>query len=214
MMKKGFCILMATGAAAFAIPCTQADAPSTYTRQARAERLADKLSVTYAIEVIHDGKVSNVPSNYAFHKGDDVRFHVQSNTDGFMYILASGADRGSFDVIYPPTGVKETGIQKGKDYHLPHDGMKLKSASVMKSVKLVFSKTRLDTDMPRRMSFPGLVDKTPSLANTVTGTPETAKPETFSNEEATTIVLTNSTKPLGMEIMLSSQLLSSHKSKQ
>lgn len=187
------------------VSAANADSPDTYSRQARSEKLADKLAVTYSIEVIHDGKVSNVPSSYAFHKGEDVRFHIQSNTDGYMYILASGADKGSFDVIYPRAGEKETAIQKGKDYHLPQKGVKVANSSSLKSVKLVFSKTKLDTEETRGFSFTN-VNAEPSLTNTSTGqASKTAGLDSFAGEQAITVTLSNPAKPLGVEISLGEQ---------
>lgn len=171
----------------------------------RSSKNIQQIAVTYSIEVVRDGKVANVASNYAFKKGDDVRFHVQSNTDGYMYILASGAQRGGgFDVLYPPLDGSESELQKGQDYHLPKKGVKIKSANDLKSVKLVFSKTRLSTEPTR--GFPRKNE--PSLTNTSIGqelknSKEPSLQERFKNEPAVTITLSDPILPLGIDLNLS-----------
>lgn len=201
-MKKTDYNLLFAGLLLFSFaPAAFSDSPDMYSMQKRSSTSPKPVSITYAVEVIRNGKISNVPDNYAFKKGDDVRFHVQSNTDGYMYILASGADGGQYDLIYPQSGSNEKELKKGQNYHLPEQGVKVQSSGNLKSVKLVFSKTKLDTDDTRSMTIIG-ISQPPPLMDTAPGTPANENPPGFDGELAKTLVLAGGNKPLGVEISL------------
>lgn len=165
----------------------------------RHRRLSDSraVSVTYAVEVIQNGKVTNVPNSYTFKKGDSVRFHVQSNTDGYMYILASGAGSGQYDVLYPSESASQKSLRKGRDYHLPDTGVKVKDSKTIQSVRLVFSKRKLEIDSSRALG----THQSPLIAVTARGSISQEKPpESFGSKDAFTITLTNSAKPLSFDL--------------
>lgn len=192
----GFLVL-STSSASFA------DSKSTYTRQHHSGKLSQQVAITYAVEVIRDGKVSNVSDSYAFKKGDGVRFHIQSNTDGYMYILASGADGGQYDVWYPVENSVESPLQKGKDYHLPERGVNMKDVGALRSLKLVFSKTKLEREPMRSMNLLPGVEAPPSIQSpTAVGLKSDQKPSSFAGEKSTTVLILDTNKPLGVEVVL------------
>lgn len=158
------------------------------------------VSVTYAVEVIQNGKVANVSTSYAFKKGDSVRFHVQSNTDGYMYILASGAGSGQYDVLYPESPAAQRSLRKGIDYHLPESGVKVKNSTALKSVKLVFSKRKLEIDASRSSGG----KHTGLLVGTSQGSVSSEKaPNSFRDQNAETVTLSNWSRPLSVSLNLS-----------
>lgn len=181
-------------------PAVLAETPDTYTRQKKASK-EEKIWVSYSVEVIRDGKLANASSSYAFRKGDDVRVHVQTNKDGYMYILSSGADRGSYEVIYPLPGTYDK-LKKGQDYRLPEKGIRIKNSSSPKSLKMVFSLKRIDIDDTRTISMKGISAPSP-LEDTSAGTPSKLKPPPgFAQDSSTTLMFSNSEKPLGIELTL------------
>lgn len=208
-MKKLIIILPAIAALLYPFQGAFAgDGPGMYTRPKRTGTGDQPVALTYAIEVVRDGKVSKVPDSYAFRSGDNVRFHVQSNTDGYLYILASGAEGGQFDVISPDNG-GESSLNKGQDYRLPKQGVKIADN---RSMKLVFSKTKLGTEHTRSISFLAVADAD-TIDSAVSGAISPTKPTTgFENESSTTIKVIDPDKPLGIEITLGADSSSPAKS--
>src|SRR5271155_3983466 len=62
-------------------------AKSLFYRQLDDHEQVKNIGLTYSIELIRHGKTACVDSRFPFASGDQMRFHVQSNIDGFLYIL-------------------------------------------------------------------------------------------------------------------------------
>jgi hypothetical protein len=176
-----------------------------YTRPKRNSSDEQSVAVTYSMEVMKDGKANKVPDAFAFHKGDNVRVHVQSNTDGYLYILASGAEGGQFDLIGPDSDGEGFNLAKGQDYRLPKQGMKIADN---RALKLVFSKTKLAM-ANRAYSIIGGVVAADSIASAISGSVVLTKPASFETEAAHTFKLDETDKPLGIEIQLNTEASSS-----
>src|SRR5271169_2328622 len=52
------------------------------------------LGMTYWIERVRKGKTEKVNNKSPFYSGDQIKFHVKSNVDGFAYILLKSGSRG------------------------------------------------------------------------------------------------------------------------
>jgi hypothetical protein len=187
------------GSAFFALTPVSADSPGEYLREKRTKSDVIPVSVTYSIEVVRGGKVTAVPDSYAFHKKEGVMFHVKSNTEGYMYILASGAQGSEYDVLYPPAGDRATPLQRNKDYHLPEKGVELKNGGSLNSVKLVFSKQRIQRDRGIEMSGQKIIDP---FDNTLAGSVSNKAPSSFAGESSKTVTLSDPDKALGVQLKL------------
>lgn len=103
----------------------------------------NRVSLTYSIEVSREGKAvkpGNSPS-----AGDQIKFHVQPSVDGYMYVVASTASNGEYDMLFPARGSREPNtVRKGRDYTFPPKGLTVGAGA--KSVRMIFSKTKLDAD--------------------------------------------------------------------
>ncbi len=62
---------------------------------------ADKLAITYWIELMRDGKRFRCNNKIAFKSGDEIRLHVRANVDGFAYILLKAGTTGKHAVLFP-----------------------------------------------------------------------------------------------------------------
>ncbi len=65
-------------------------------------------------------KVSN---KYSFKTGDQVRFHLKPNIDGYAYVLLKSGSRGERAVLFPNERAHEANhVAHGKDVMIPGDG--------------------------------------------------------------------------------------------
>lgn len=77
----------------------------------------------YWIELKHGTKITHVTNKHLFRSGDQIRFHVRPNIDGYAYILLKSGSRGERCVLFPDTKRSEDNhVEHGTDYTLPLDG--------------------------------------------------------------------------------------------
>lgn len=62
---------------------------------------ADKLSISYWIELMRDGKRFRCNNKTSFRSGDEIRLHVRANVDGYAYILLKAGTSGKHAVLFP-----------------------------------------------------------------------------------------------------------------
>jgi hypothetical protein len=80
--------------------------------------------MTYWIERTRKGKTEHVNNKTPFFSGDQIKFHVKSNVDGYAYILLKSGSKGEQSVLFPTDKAKEDNhIERGRDYELPTDGI-------------------------------------------------------------------------------------------
>lgn len=112
---------------------------------------SSRVSLTYSIEVSRDGKQAK--PNTRPVEGDQIKFHVQPNVDGFMYVIASTAGSGEYDVLFPARGTKESNVvRRGKEYSFPPKGIAVGGNNGARSVRMILSKSRLEADPSMLMS--------------------------------------------------------------
>lgn len=100
----------------------------------------------YWIELHRDGKTQRVSNKFAFKSGDQIKFHVTANINGYAYILLKSGSRGEQSVLFPdPTAGDENRVQRGKDYILPcNDFLTFDENPGTEKVSLVLSRTPID----------------------------------------------------------------------
>ncbi len=78
--------------------------------------------------------------------GDRIRFHVQSNVDGYAYIFLISGSQGSRSILYPyPEQPQDNTIKRGQQYVLPGNGnLAFDSHPGIEKVTLLISKRPLD----------------------------------------------------------------------
>jgi hypothetical protein len=80
------------------------------------------LGMKYSILESSDGsnEMHEVAPDTVFHSGDHIRFNVQSNSDGYLYILARGSS-GTWQVLFPSEAVGggSNRVQGFQSYTMP-----------------------------------------------------------------------------------------------
>lgn len=82
------------------------------------------LGLAYWVELLGaDGQTRRVTADRMFRSGDRIRLHVQSNRNGFLYMINLGST-GRSTVLFPnaATGAGGNAIQAGLSYPVPHNG--------------------------------------------------------------------------------------------
>lgn len=88
-------------------------------------RPTEKLNngVQYWIELKRKGQTSRVSNKFAFQSGDQIRFHVKSNTDAFAYVVLREGSRGEKSVLFPDRRHADDNRMKANaEYPIPGDG--------------------------------------------------------------------------------------------
>ncbi len=102
----------------------------------------------YWIELTHKGKteVARVSNKQQFHTGDQIRFHVRPNIDGYAYIVMRSGSRGEQAVLFPdPARGDNNKVSRGEDYVLPADGaFEFDSNSGMEKLTILLSRTTIN----------------------------------------------------------------------
>ncbi len=107
---------------------------------------ADKLAITYWIELMRDGKRFRCNNKTPFRSGDEIRLHVRSNVDGYGYILLKAGTTGKHAVLFPDD---QTGrfnrIGAQHDIALPTKSwLRFDNNPGQERVSIIFSRRPLD----------------------------------------------------------------------
>lgn len=79
--------------------------------------------VQYWIELKRGSQHVRVSNQYPFKTGDQVRFHVTPNIDGYAYVLLKSGSRGERAVLFPNEKAGESNsVARGKEILIPGDG--------------------------------------------------------------------------------------------
>ncbi|MBX9688652.1 MAG: caspase family protein [Candidatus Obscuribacterales bacterium] len=102
--------------------------------------------LTYAIELTRDGKTAFVDSRFPFRSGDQLRFHVESNQDAYLYILMKRGSSGASALLFPqPDSNQNNFVRAGQDLIVPQDGvLEFDRNPGKESLSIVLSKKRLE----------------------------------------------------------------------
>ena len=103
------------------------------------------VGLSYWIELTRDGKVYRCNNKNKFKSGDQIRFHVVANADGYSYILLKKGSSGGHRLLFPDD---ETGtnnhVLKGHDYTIPTESaLQFDQQKGLEIVGLLFSRTKL-----------------------------------------------------------------------
>ncbi len=84
-------------------------------------QLQEYMGIRYRItQLLEDCEQVPVDANSTFHAGDQIRLSLESNTDGYLYILNQGTS-GSWNYIFPHLTINsgDNFIRKGVEYTIP-----------------------------------------------------------------------------------------------
>lgn len=104
--------------------------------------------LSYWIELTRGGKTYRCNNKVKFRSGDEIRFHVVTNCDGYAYILLKKGSSGGHRLLFPEedTGV-DNHILKAHDYVIPTEAaLAFDNQKGTEIVGLLFSRTKLRPD--------------------------------------------------------------------
>jgi hypothetical protein len=79
--------------------------------------------IQYWIELTTDGQSMRANNKTAFHSGDQVRFHVKPNIDGYAYVVMKNGSQGQQEVLFPDAqNAGQNRINRGQELVIPPDG--------------------------------------------------------------------------------------------
>jgi Domain of unknown function (DUF4384) len=79
--------------------------------------------IQYWIELTTNGESLRANNKTAFHSGDQVRFHVKPNIDGYAYIVMKNGSQGQQEVLFPDSeNAGQNKINRGQELVIPPDG--------------------------------------------------------------------------------------------
>ncbi|MCZ6876550.1 MAG: DUF4384 domain-containing protein [Acidobacteria bacterium] len=84
-------------------------------------QLQEYMGIRYRItQLLEDCEQVPVDANSTFYAGDQIRLSLESNTDGYLYILNQGTS-GSWNYIFPHLTINsgDNFIRKGVEYTIP-----------------------------------------------------------------------------------------------
>jgi len=104
------------------------------------------IGLAYWIELIRDGKTFRCNNKMSFHSGDEIRFHIIPNADGYAYIIVKSSSRGNRAVLFPdPQTGTDNRVTRGRDYVLPTQAaLKFDEKPGTESLCLLLSRIPID----------------------------------------------------------------------
>ena len=98
-------------------------AKDMFKRQLETPAEAMNTGIQYWIEVKQKGRTLRANNRFAFHSGDQVRFHVTPNIDGYAYIIMRSGSKGQKEVLFPDKDNEgQNQISRGQELVIPPDG--------------------------------------------------------------------------------------------
>jgi hypothetical protein len=99
---------------------TQHGHASTTSHSSAPSHGAGRTGLSFYIELVRDRRKINVDSRYHFKAGDQVKFHIVANTNGYAYVGLMQGSSGAQTLLYPIPGKDPTNqITRGRDYGIP-----------------------------------------------------------------------------------------------
>lgn len=107
---------------------------------------ADKLSISYWIELMREGKRYRCNNKTPFKSGDEIRLHVRANVDGYAYILLKAGSSGKHAVLFPD---EQTGrynrVGALRDIALPtKTWLRFDNTAGQEKISIVFSRRPIE----------------------------------------------------------------------
>ncbi|MBA3856247.1 MAG: hypothetical protein C0507_04995 [Cyanobacteria bacterium PR.3.49] len=112
-----------------------------------AETITNNAGISYWIELKRGGKKFRCNSRTAFKSGDEIRFHVIPEVDGYAYVVLKQGTSGGKAVLYPPENQEHNILRADSDYPLPYEGwLAFDNTPGIEKLSLVFSRQKMDTN--------------------------------------------------------------------
>ncbi len=125
-LPVALCALIAAALPAFSAGPADNRAPGPkdlFRTQLNNQKDESNTGVQYWIELKRGSEHTRVSNKYPFKTGDQVRFHVVPNIDGFAYVLLKSGSRGERCVLFPNERMNENNkVAHGVDVMIPGDG--------------------------------------------------------------------------------------------
>jgi hypothetical protein len=167
------------------------------------------LGLKYSIELVRGQETYIVDSRFPFQSGDQIRFRVRPNINGYMYIVLSQGSTGASAVLFPDANYSDNnGVAEGYEYVVPSKGsLVFDNNPGLEQVQLVLAKKQfepLSIDKRERSvkispkageSFIGNHCYLDTPASMSTG-------HSTDKEQAVTMVTTDMSAPLTAELIL------------
>lgn len=99
--------------------------------------------LSYWIELLRDGKMYRVNNKMEFKTGDEIRFHMTPNIDGYVTVLMKGSS-GAFAQLFPgqQTGT-DNRLAAGQDCKVPYNSyLKFDSTPGTETLSVIFSQRK------------------------------------------------------------------------
>lgn len=102
--------------------------------------------INFWIELNRDGKTFRCNNKMEFKTGDQIRFHLIPETDGFAYLVMKAGTTGKSDVLFPNAKYgTQNYLSHGKDYPIPAVGwMQFDHHPGTEQLGLVFANMKVD----------------------------------------------------------------------
>ena len=111
-----------------------------------ADTIASNAGISYWIELKRGGKNFRCNSRTAFKSGDQIRFHVIPEVDGYAYVVLKQGSSGGKAVLYPPQDKPNNILRADSDYPLPFEGwLAFDNTPGIEKLSLVFSRQKVDS---------------------------------------------------------------------
>jgi hypothetical protein len=104
------------------------------------------LGLAYWIELNRQGHLYRTSNLAKFQSGDQIRFHVLPNTDGYAYIVMHKGTTGTKSVLFPPadSGINNF-VKRGAECVVPRDGsLEFDQTPGTEQVGLLLSRGKID----------------------------------------------------------------------
>lgn len=105
--------------------------------------------LSYWIEMARDGKIFRCNNKTEFRSGDQIRFHVIPDKDGYAYLVMRQGTSGNSMMLFPSAASGEGNyLRKGRDYVLPGKSwMQFDANPGLEKLSLVLSKEQINIDL-------------------------------------------------------------------
>ncbi|MBS1989698.1 MAG: DUF4384 domain-containing protein [Cyanobacteria bacterium SZAS LIN-3] len=138
-------------ALALTLPCGAAtgDAPGRCAKDMYFDQLdspaeAVNTGVKYWIQLRRKGQVKLVDNRTSFLSGDEIRFQLIPNIDGYAYVVLAKGTTGGEKVLFPNTYEPQGKVKAGRQYLLPARGfLQFDKHAGIENVRLVVSRKPL-----------------------------------------------------------------------
>jgi hypothetical protein len=99
---------------------TQHGHATTTSHSSAASHGTGRTGMSFYIELIRNGRKQNVDSRYHFKAGDQIKFRIVSNINGYAYVGLMQGSSGAQTLLFPVAGKDPTNqIARGREYSIP-----------------------------------------------------------------------------------------------